>query len=129
MSRTNNINLKEIIEELEAEQALKASELKEQFKKTYPGFKILSLFKSSSTTSDSSNILDNIKGTSIGLLTGYFTKVLLVGKSGSYFKKFAGLFIQYIVTFLVAQNIVVIKKLGRLFFRKVLSRKHADSIS
>ena len=139
---TSSAGLKNAIQLLEAEQAIKGAALKEQFYLTYNSFSPFNLLKStlnslsrhSLQTSDrqsdvtsSTYLINNILGTVIGLATGYLSKKIVVGASGNIFRKLFGSFLQLGVTNLVAQHPDAIKSFGQFIiehiFRKTVVSK------
>jgi hypothetical protein len=120
---TSISELKNAIQILENEQAVKMQSLKEQFYLTYKSLKpanlLLSTFKEVVT---SPNLIDNILGTVVGLATGYLSKKIVVGASGNILRKLFGSVLQLSVTNTVSQHPDAIKSIGQFiiqnFFRK-----------
>ena len=83
--------LKYEIERLEELQSIQGRQLKEQFYMTYESLKPINLLKN--TLKDISNspyLIDNIIGTGMGMVSGFLTKKIFVGVSGSMFRKLIG---------------------------------------
>lgn len=112
---TSKAGLKNAILLLEAEQAVSGQILKEQFYLTYESFKPVNIIRN--TLKDialSPNLIDNVLGTTMGIATGYLSKKIIVGGSGSLLRKFLGSLLQFGVTTIVAKNPDAIKSIGHL---------------
>lgn len=113
---------------LEAEQANKEKQLKEQFFITYESFKPAKLLGSTLKEMVSSPyMIDNIIDTSISLATGYIAKKFVVGASGNIIRRLLGTVLQYGVTNLVAKNAESIKSLGQLAFKQFFRKKETNT--
>jgi hypothetical protein len=120
--------LKNAIQLLEEEQAIKGHLLKEQFYLTYESLKPVNLFKSTlNDISSSPYLIDNILGTAIGLVTGYLSKKIFIGTSGNIFRKLIGSIMQYSVTNVVAKHPDTIKSIGQFIFQHILRKKEINS--
>jgi hypothetical protein len=125
---TSALALQDAIQLLESEQEVKKQLLKEQFYITYENLKPLSLLKSAiSELSSSPFLADDLSGTAIGLVTGYLTKKIFVGTSGSLIKKLAGSILQFGVSNVVAQHSDTIKSVGQAIFQHFLHKKEMNS--
>ena len=122
--------LKNAIQLLEAEQAVKGQLLKEQFYITYESLKPLNLLKNTlKDISSSPYLIDNILGTVMGIATGYFSKKVFIGTSGNMFRKLFGSILQFGVTNAVAQHPDAIKSFGQLIFQHIFRKKEMNSNS
>jgi hypothetical protein len=120
---TSSAGLKDAIQLLEVEQAIKGQLLKEQFYITYESLKPVNIIKHTlKEISSSPYLLDNIPGTAMGLLSGFLSKKIFVGASGNLIRKLLGSILQLGVTNVVAHNSDIIKSVGQAllqhFFRK-----------
>jgi hypothetical protein len=125
---TSIAELKNAIELSEIELTLKGKVLKEQFSLAYESFKPANLL--SNTLSDiakSPYLIDNILGTVIGLATGYLSKKIFIGASGSKIKKLIGTVLQFGITNVVAQNSDSIKSFGRFLFQHFSRKKEINT--
>jgi hypothetical protein len=125
---TSTAGLKDAIQLLESEQAVKRQLLKEQFYITYESLKPISLLKSAiNDISSSPYLIDNLSGTVIGLATGYLTKKIFIGASGNLIRKLLGSILQFGVTNVVAQHSETIKSIGQAIFQHFLNKKEMNS--
>jgi hypothetical protein len=104
---------------LEAEHALKNDDFSGSGHPQNPSFGVK---YGTEVFSDSSALTNVLANSAIGLTTGYIFKKILFGKSTNPVKLALGLFIQFALANLVAQNAEIIKSksatLINLFFRK-----------
>ena len=102
--------LRESIRQLEIRQVQEGEELKAQFKTTYESLKLVNLVKSSiKDLTESSEIKSTLFESIVSVMTGYFSKKLMVGKNSNPFLKIVGLVMQFGITNLVAKNAEVIR--------------------
>jgi hypothetical protein len=126
---TSAAGLKRAIQLLEVEQAEKAQILKGQFRITYEAMRPVSLLKGTLKDIVSSPFLiDNILGTTIGLVTGYLSKKVFIGGSGNIIRKLFGSVLQIGVTNAVTQHPETIKSLGQFAFQRIFREKEIKSI-
>lgn len=125
---TSTAELKNAIQLLEIEQAIKGQLLKEQFYRTRESLKPLNLLKGAlKDIASSPYLIDDILGAAMGLATGYLSKKLVVGASGNMFKKLIGSVLQLGVTNVVAQHPDAIKSFGQFIFQHVFRKKELNS--
>jgi len=125
---TSTAGLKNAIQLLEAEQAIKGQLLKEQFFLTLESIKPVNLLKGTLKDITSSPFLiDNILGVAVGLATGYLTKKIVISASGSILRKLIGSVLQFGVTNVVAQHPDAIKSVGQSIFQHFLRKKEMNS--
>ena len=125
---TSTIGLKDAIQLLESEQAVKKQLLKEQFYITYESLKPISLLRSViNEISSSPYLIDNISGSAIGLASGYLTKKIFVGSSGNLIRKLLGSILQFGVSNVVAQHSDTIKLIGQAVFQHFLNKKEMNA--
>jgi hypothetical protein len=125
---TNTAGLKKAIELLKAEQVDKGQLLKEQFYLISGNFKPINLLKGSiSDLASSPYLIENILGTTLGLTTGYLSKKIFVGASGSIIRKLIGTVLQFGVTNLVAQHPDAVTSIGQTIFKNIFRKKEMNS--
>ncbi len=121
---TNTTELKNAIQLLEFEHALKEKLLIEQFHISYESLKPVNLLKG--TLKDiitSPNIIDNILGTVVGMATGYVSKKIFVGTSGNIIRKLFGSILQSGISNSVSQHPDAIKSLSQMIFQRLFHKK------
>lgn len=114
---TTQHELRAAILRLEFKQSEEGKELKEQFRTAYNSVKpaniILNTLKD---LGESSIIKDNFLNTTVGLGTGYLSKMIFQGVVNSPIKKLLGSALMYGITNVVAKNPDAIKLLAKKFF-------------
>jgi hypothetical protein len=111
-------DLKKAIQLMEAEQAEKERILKEQVHSTYESFKPANLIAGIlDDVNKSPYLVDNVLGTALGLITGFYSQKLILNPSGSRLKKLLGVAMQFGVTNLVARHSDTIRAVGRVAVR------------
>ncbi|MGQ7870368.1 hypothetical protein [Sunxiuqinia sp. sy24] len=116
--------LKNAIHTLEVEHAAKGQQLRAQLLITYESFKPVNLIKGALSEVTSSPSLGNsILGTTIGLVSGYLSKMIIVAGSGNKMRRLLGLVLQFGVTNLIAQHGGTIKTIGQSAFHHVMHNK------
>lgn len=125
---TSKAGLKDAIQLLEAEQAIKGQLLKDQFYLTYESLKPVNLLMHTlKEISSSPYLIDNISGTAMGLAGGFLSKKIFVGTSGNLIRKLIGSILQFGVTNVVAQNSEIIKSVGYAIFQHFFHKKEMNS--
>jgi hypothetical protein len=125
---TSIAELKDAIQVLEVEQVIKEQILREQLYVTYESLKPINILKKTlKEISSSPYLIDNISGTAMGLASGFLSKKIFVGASGSLFRKLIGSFLQFGITNVVAQNSSIIKSIGQAIFQYFLRKKEMNS--
>jgi hypothetical protein len=120
----STIGLKNAIQLLEVEQAIKGELVKEQFLLICESLKPVNILKSTfKDITSSSNLLDNILGTTVGLATGFLSKKIVVGTSGNIFKKLFGSMVQSGVSSFVSKHPEAIKSIGQFIFQHIFHKK------
>jgi hypothetical protein len=120
--------LRNQIQLLESEQAIKGQDLKEQFYIVYESLKPLNLLlRTLKDVSSSPNLIDNVLGTTIGLASGYLSKKIFIGSSGNLIRKLIGSALQFGVTDAVRQHPDSIKSLGQFILQHLFRKKEANS--
>ena len=124
---TSIAELKDAIQVLEVEQEIKEQILKEQLYVTYESLKPINILKKTlKEISSSPYLIDNISGTAMGLASGFLSKKIFVGASGSLFRKLIGSILQFGITNVVAQNSSIIKSIGQAIFQYFLRKKELN---
>jgi len=106
---------------LEKRQSEEGRLLKEQFSITYESLKpfnvlrkaIIDIFKPI-------ELKQGILDTSVGILSGYLSRALVVRNSKNPFLRLAGMFIQYGVTNVITKNSDTIMKVASAFIEKLM---------
>jgi hypothetical protein len=115
--------LQDAIAQLEITHAEEGKMLKQQFHLAYESIKPLNLIKSTFKEAvESPDLKDNIINTSVGLATGYLSKLLFVNVSHSPIRKFLGIALQFGITQIVAKNPEAVKSIGKKLM-KIISRE------
>lgn len=106
MDKQNAVErLRESIRVLEIRQAEEGEVLKQQFKVTYESLKLVNIIKSSlKDVTSSAELKGDLLETIVALVSGYFTKKMMVGSKSNIFMRILGLVMQFGVTNFVAQN-------------------------
>ncbi len=124
---TTSAELKEAIQLLEFEHTYKGQVLKEQLLLTGESLKPANLIKNAfSEVVSSPYLMDNILGATVGLASGYISRVIAVGSSENKFKKLLGTILQFGVTNLVAQHTDTIKSVGQFIYQHFIQRKEMN---
>ena len=127
---TSIAELKDAIQVLEVEQGIKEQLFKEQLYLTYESLKPINILKKTLKELGSSPyLMDNISGTAMGLASGFLSKKIFVGASGSIIRKLIGSILQFGITNVVAQNSSIIKSIGQAIFQYFLHKKEMNSYS
>jgi hypothetical protein len=125
---TSSAELKEAIQRLEVEQEIRGQILKEQLFITYESLKPLNLLKHTlKEISSSPDLIGNIPGSAMGLLSGFLSRKIFVGASGNLIRKLIGSILQFGVTNVVAQNSYGILSAGQAIFHHFFRRKELNS--
>lgn len=120
--------LREAIEVLETEQALKGQLLKEQFILTYDSLKPINVLRRTlKEITSGQSMADDIPGTIMGLVSGYLSRKILTGRSANIFRKLLGSALQIGVTNVVAKNSNMIRAVGLALIEHFLHRKNMTS--
>jgi hypothetical protein len=125
---TSILELKNAIQLLESEQDIKGQILKEHFLLVYESFKPVNLItRTLNDIAKSPFLIDNMLGTAIGLASGFLSKKIFVGASGSLVRKLLGSVLQFGVTNVVAQHSDTIKSIGQVIFQYFLRKRVKNS--
>lgn len=123
-----SVELKEAIKLLELEHTYKGQLLKEQLLLVHESLKPANLIKSViSDVTSSPYLVDNLLGATVGLASGYLTRVVTVGSSGNAFKKLLGTILQFGVTNVVAQHTDTIKSIGQFIYQHFLKGENRNT--
>ena len=125
---TSRTDLKNAIQILEFEQAVKKELLKEHVYLIFENLKPVNLIRNTlSEVASSPYLMDDILGATVGLATGYVTKKIFVGRSGNLIRKLFGTILQFGVTNKVAQNSDTIKSVGQFIYKRFVHKKEMNS--
>jgi len=115
--------LREAICKLEIEHAEEGRQLKAQFQLVYESVKPINMIKNTFKDAIASpGLKDTILNTSVGLVTGYLSKLLFVNVSHNPLRKILGLALQFGVTKLVAKNPEGVKTAGKALLNRIKSK-------
>ena len=121
---TNVAGLKNAIQVLEDEQAIKEQLLKDQLYLTYASFKPAKLLGMTMKEMVASpHFVDNVIDTTIGLATGYLSRRIVVGSSANIMRKILGTIVQAGVTKILTMHSDTVKSYGKLAFQQIFRRK------
>jgi hypothetical protein len=113
-------DIKQLILQLENQQAIELKELRQQLHLTFESIKPINLVKNTfKEVVASEELTDNIVNTSVGLAAGYVSKTLFEKASHSPFRKLMGTALLFGVTNLVAKNPHTVKSIGTDFLNIV----------
>ena len=116
--------LKIVILQLELQQEIQGQILKEHVFVTISSFTPVNLIKKAlNDVATSPYLIDNIIGTTVGLVTGYVSKLLAVGSSDNIFRKLLGSVLQFGVTNIVAQHPEIFKSVGQFLMNQIFHKK------
>ena len=121
---TSVAGLKNAIQLLEAEQAVKRQLLKEQFHLTYESFKPVNLLKSTlKDIASSPYLIENILGNAIYLATGYLSKKIVAGESANIVRKLISSLLKFVVTNVVAHSPDPVQSFGQIILQRIFRKK------
>ncbi|MFA5419502.1 MAG: hypothetical protein WC341_13710 [Bacteroidales bacterium] len=124
---TSALKLKEAILQLESERVAKKQLLKDDFHQVYEGIKPVNLINNTLDDVASSPLLiENMIGTALGLVTGYVTKKIIVGKSDSKLRKLLGTVVEFSIINLVGRRPIVMPSLGRFLLHCFIQKKRCN---
>jgi uncharacterized membrane protein YeaQ/YmgE (transglycosylase-associated protein family) len=119
---SNSLDLLVEINRLKSRKKEEEVSLNEQLKKTYESFKPVSIFKESlSEIVSSSEIKKDLTTITIGLLTGYLAKKIVIGKTTNPISGWIGNVFEMIVTSKTINHIDEVKSMSNNFINKVLN--------
>jgi hypothetical protein len=111
--------LRTAIEALEAENAVRARQLKEEFDLAAATFSpVAAVTASLREVVSSPYLLENLLGSAIGIAGGYLSRKLFVRGSSNIFRKVLGVVVQFGMTNLAAKHSDVIMSITRNLFQK-----------
>jgi hypothetical protein len=120
--------LKLAIQELEVKRSIQGELLKEQFYRTYDSLKPVNLLKNTiKDLTTSTDLTSDILGTVTGLVSGYFSKKIVVGTSGGSLRKLLGAVVQVGITNFVSRNPENIRSFGQFILQQFLHKKETKS--
>jgi hypothetical protein len=123
-SITTSADLKLAIQQLELQQAIELSLLKEEFKKTKEGLKPINIIKSAfKEVVDVPDLKTDIINSAIGLTTGLVAKKLFIGKTFNPLSKLLGVVLEVFVANKVTKNAGEIKSIGSIIMQKIFKKR------
>jgi len=125
-----NINsvvlLKKAIINLEQKKLEQARLIRQQFNTIKENLKPVNIIRNTlDEVRSSSKIRSNIFGALIGFSAGYFTKKVVIGKTGNPFRRLLGNLIQLGVTAVVAKKPDLLQTIGQTIFKRVFTKRNS----
>ncbi len=121
---TSSAGLKSAIQRMEYRQIENGQRLEDDFYNAVESLKPANLIRNAvGNISANPNLISNVLGGALGLISGYLSKKIAIGTSGNIIKKFLGTILQFGVTSVVAQNPRTIAAFGQFFLQKILRKK------
>lgn len=121
---SSSADLKVAVHFLELEQQAIISQLKEQVYTIARELKPVNLITSAmKDVASSPHIIDSVVVTAMGIGTGYLSRKLITGTSGSPVRKLIGTALQFAITTMAAKRIVPVSLIGRFIFKKLFEKK------
>ncbi|MFZ1257479.1 MAG: hypothetical protein WAR77_14055 [Saprospiraceae bacterium] len=118
--------LREAIRKLELQHEEEGKQLRNHFQLTYESVKPINLIKSTfKDIADSKEMRSDLLNSSIGLATGYISKIIFQGLSHSPLRKLAGTAIMFGISSIVSKHPDKIKDLGKGLFN-IIREKWAE---
>jgi hypothetical protein len=125
---TTVTGLKDAIKALETEQTEKGRLLKEQLVLTYESLKPINILRN--TLKDlftGSHIMEDISGTTFGMVIGYLIKKLFIRESSGKIRRILASVFQLGITKLIAQKAEYIRDVGQVIIQHLFSKtEHAS---
>ncbi len=116
------------IQQLELKQHEDIVNIKEQINRTYESLNPVNILKNTlNEITSSSCLLENILSSSMALVSGYFSKKIVVGSSESPVRKMLGAIVQYGITNLVVKHTEDIKSFGQFMVQYFLQKSKPES--
>ena len=121
---TTSAGLKKAIQRLEYRQVENGQRLEEDFFVVIESLKPANLIRNAmGNISATPNLMGNVLGGALGLISGYLSKKIAIGTSGNIIKKLLGTILQFGVTSVVAQHPRTITAIGQFILQKLLRKK------
>ena len=126
---SSTADLKEAIQNMEAEQAEHLLQLREEFYFTMESFRPVNFIGSSLKEIVSSpNMVNSILGVAVGLFTGYLSsKAIFFGASNNKYRRILGNVLQFGVTSVVARGPKAIKTFGQFISQRIFRKKEKNN--
>jgi hypothetical protein len=120
---TTVTGLKDAIKALETEQIEKGRLLKEELVLTYESLKPVNILTNTlKELFTTSHLMENISGTTLGMVTGYLIKKLFIRESPSKIRVILGSVFQLGISKLIAQKAEYIRAIGQVVFQHLFSK-------
>ncbi len=125
---TSSAGLKSAIQRLQYRQIENGQRLEEDFFNVVESLKPANLIRNAvGNISENPNLISNILGGALGLISGYLSKKIAIGTSGNIIKKLLGTILQFGVTSVVAQNPRTIAAVGQFLLQKIFRKKEQNT--
>jgi hypothetical protein len=116
--------LKEAIQHMELEQQKISQQLKDQIDTITEELRPVNLITSAmKDVAASPYLIDSVVGTALGVGTGYISRKLITGTSGSPVRRLIGSAFQLAVTTISAKKMVPVSMIGRFLIKKIFGKK------
>jgi len=120
----NTAALKTAIAKLTIEQATDLFLLKEEFRLTKEKFKFTNIIKSGfKEVTSAPNITTDLFKAAVGLISGFVTKKILIGKTINPIKNLLGMVLEVFVANKVISNADTLKLVGSVLLKKMMPKK------
>lgn len=121
---TTTAGLKNAILLLEYKQVENGQHLEEDFYTVVEILKPANLIRTTlSNITTSPGLVNALLGGALGIATGYLSKKIVVGASGSILKKLLGTVLQFGVTTVVAQHPETVRSISQFILKHILRKK------
>lgn len=125
---TSISELTSAIQLLEAERAICRNLLKERLHYAYESLKPINILKSNiKDIATSPHIFDNVLDTVVGLVTGFLSKKIIVGSTGSLIRKIIGSIMQVGIASFVSSHSDAIKSIVKYIFQQFDNNKEVKA--
>lgn len=125
---TTSAGLKNAIQSLQYRQIENGQRLEEDFFVVVERLKPANLIRNAmGNIAATPNLVDNILGGALGLVSGYLSKKIAIGGSGGIIKKLLGTILQFGVTSVVATNSRAITAIGQFLLKKITRKKEYNN--
>jgi hypothetical protein len=118
--------LKEAIIDLEIKKKRQASIIKEQFDVMKENLSPANIIKSTfDEVAASPTLRSNLLGALVGLGAAYFSRKLVIGKSGNLIRKILGSVLQLGIGAVVASKPTILQNIGQTIVKRVFTKKNS----
>jgi hypothetical protein len=125
---SSSAELEEAIRQLELEQQILRQQLREQTNTIVEDLKPVNLISNAmKEVASSPYLIDSVIGTALGVGTGYLSRKLITGTSGSPVRRMIGSAFQLAVTTMSTKKMVPLSMIVRFLFKKIFGKKKPKS--